>query len=181
MEDTRIKMNKVLELLTSDLASLKVGRATPALVEKIVVEAYDTKMPLVELSTISVSGPSELLVTPFDKTILKNIEKALGMDRGLGISPSVDGEVIHLRIPPLTEEKRVEMTKVLNQRLEAARVMIRQVRAERMAEIKRAFEEKEIFEDDRKRQEEETQKITDEMTGKIESIGEAKKSELLGQ
>lgn len=179
MEQTRQKMTKVLELLASELASFKVGRATPALVEKITVEVYENKMPLVELATISIPEPNQLLITPFDQTIIKEIEKALSMDRGLGLSPVVDGNVIRLKILPLTEEKRRELVKVLHQKLEAARVMVRQVRAEKMAEIKRAFESKEIHEDQRRQMSEDLQKLTDEMTIKIEEMGRTKEQELV--
>lgn len=179
MQQTRQKMNKVLELLASELASFKAGRATPVMVEKIMVEVYGTKMPLVELATISTPEPNQLLVTPFDQTIIKNIEKALSMDRGLGLSPIVDGNIIRLKIPSLTEEKRKELVKVLHQKLEAARVMIRQVRAEKMAEIRRAFEAKEVHEDQRRQMGEELQKLTDEMTEKVEEMGKTKEQELM--
>jgi len=179
MQQTRQKMNKVLELLSSELASFKAGRATPAMVEKIMVEAYETKMPLVELTTIATPKPDQLLITPFDQAIIKNIEKALSMDRGLGLSPVVDGNIIRLKIPPLTEEKRKELVKVLYRKLEAARVMIRQVRAEKMAEIRRAFESKEIHEDQRRQIGEDLQKLTDEMTEKVEEMGKTKEQELM--
>ncbi|MDP2873796.1 MAG: ribosome recycling factor [bacterium] len=177
IDSLRQKMTKVIDLISSDLASLRAGRATPALVEKVVVEAYETKMPLVELATISGQG-SELTVTPFDQTIVKNIEKALSMDRGLGIMPAVDGVIIRLKIPPLTEEKRLELVKLLHQKMESAKIMIRQVRGDFMADAKRAFESKAIFENDRRDLEEEVQKLTDEMNGKIEDLGEAKEAEL---
>lgn len=179
MQQARQKMNKVLELLSSELAGFKAGRATPAMVEKIMVEAYETKMPLVELATIATPKPDQLLITPFDQAIIKNIEKALSMDRGLGLSPVVDGNIIRLKIPPLTEEKRKELVKVLHQKLEAARVMIRQVRAEKMAEIRRAFESKEIHEDQRRQMGEDLQKLTDEMTEKVEEMGKTKEQELM--
>lgn len=177
IESLRQKMTKVIDLISSDFASLRAGRATPALVEKVIVEAYETKMPLVELATISGQG-SELTVSPFDQTIIRNIEKALSMDRGLGIMPSVDGNIIRLKIPPLTEEKRLELVKLLHQKMESAKIMIRQARGEFMAEAKRAFESKLIFEDERRNLEEEAQKLTDEMNGKIEEMGKAKEQEL---
>lgn len=179
MQQTRQKMSDVLAMLASELASFKAGRATPALVEKIMVEVYGTKMPLVELATISIPESNQLVVTPFDQTIIKNIEKALSMDRGLGLSPVVDGNAVRLKIPPLTEEKRKELVKVLHQKLEAARVMIRQVRAEKMAEIRRAFESKEIHEDQRRQMGEDLQKLTDEMTKKVEEMGKTKEQELM--
>ena len=179
MEEVRQKMNQILELLASELATFKAGRATPALVERIMVEAYNTKMPLVELATISAPEPKQLLITPFDQTIIKEIERALAVDRGLGLSPAVDGNAIRLKIPSLTEEKRQELVKVLHQKLESAKIMIRQARGEKMAEIKRAFEKRETHEDERRHQEEELQKITDEMTGRVEATGKAKEQELL--
>jgi ribosome recycling factor len=172
-------MNKVLELLASELVSFKAGRATPAMVEKIMVEVYGTKMPLVELATTSIPETDQILITPFDQTIIKEIEKALSMDRGLGLFPVVDGNIIRLKIPSLTEEKRKELIKVLHQKLEAARVMIRQVRAEKMAEIRRAFEAKEVHEDQRRQMGEELQKLTDEMTEKAEEMGKTKEQELM--
>jgi len=179
MEQVRQKMNQVLELLASELAVFKAGRATPGLVEKIPVEAYEAKMPLAELATITAPEPNQLLITPFDQTIIKNIEKALSLDRGLGLSPVVDGTVIRLNIPPLTEEKRKELVKILHQKMEAAKIMIRQVRSEKMAELKRAFEKGEIYEDDRRQKEKELQALTDEMNEKIGQMGKSKESELL--
>jgi len=176
---TRQKMEKILGLLASELASLRAGRATPALVEKIMVEAYETKMPLVELATITTPEPDQLVVTPFDQSIIKNMEKALGMDRGLGLQPVIDNEVIRIKIPPLTEEKRQELVKALHRRMESGRIMIRQARAEKMAEIKRGFEAHEIYEDERRRQEKELQKLTDEMTEKIQQMGQSKEQELM--
>lgn len=179
MDDSRQKMTKVLELLADDLASLRAGRATPALVEKILVEAYETKMPLVELATITASGPSELLIVPFDQSIIRQIERALSLDRHLGLSPVVDGSVIRLKIPPLTEEKRQELVKILGQKLEAARIMIRQTRGDKKNEIKRAFEAKQLNEDEKFRAENELQKLTEEFNEKIEEMGEQKEVELL--
>lgn len=179
MEQARQKMNQVLELLAEELASLKAGRATPAMIEKISVEAYGQKMPLVELATISTPEPSQLLVAPFDQSIIKNIEKSLSLDRGLGLQPVVDGSVIRLNIPPLNEEKRRGLVKLLSQKLEAARIMIRQVRAEKKASIKKSFELKETHEDERRDQEQELQDLTDEMNAKVKQIGENKEKELM--
>lgn len=178
LSDSRQKMNKVLELLRQDLATMRAGRATSALVEKIVVEAYGTKMTLMELATISTPDPSQLLVMPFDQSVIKNIETALAMDRGLGLSPSVDGNVIRLKVPPLTEERRRELVKLLGQKLEASRIMIRQVRGDKMHEIREASQEKEMNEDEVFRLEQDLQKLTDEFNQKIEEVGKAKQVEL---
>lgn len=179
LDNIRDKMEKALEALRQDLAGLKTGRATPALVEKIMVEAYETRMSLVELATITTSGPSELLITPFDQTIIKNIERALALDRDLGLSPIIDETVIRVNIPPLNEERRQQLVKLLRQKLEAGRIMIRQVRREKMIEIKRRFEAKELNEDEKFRQEEELQELTDEFNQKIEEMGKEKEKELL--
>ncbi len=179
MDDVRDKMIKALEFLRQDLVGLKVGRATPALIEQIQVEAYETKMPLVELATITSPEPNQLVVTPFDQTIIKNIEKALALDRELGLSPVIDEEVIRITIPPLNEERRKELVKLLGQKLEAARMAVRQIRQNKMQEIRQSFENKEISEDEKFRREKELQEITDEFNQKISEIGHQKEKQLL--
>lgn len=177
--NTRLQMDRALELLRQEVGMIKTGRATPALIERIIVEAYQTKMPLVELATILAPSPSELLVVPFDYSILSNIEKALSMDRNLGLMPAVDGVQIRLKIPPLTEERRQELVKFLHQKLEAGRIMIRQVRADKMRHLRDDLKNKLLSEDEHFRAEGDLQKITDEFNGKIESLGKAKEAELL--
>lgn len=165
--------------MRQDLVSLKVGRATPALIEQIQVAAYETKMALVELATITSPEPNQLVVTPFDQTIIRNIEKALAIDRELGLSPVIDGEVIRITIPPLNEERRKELTKLLGQKLEAARIAIRQIRQNKIREVRDAFENKEISEDEKFRREKELQDLTDEFNEKISEIGHQKEKQLL--
>lgn len=175
----RQKMESALEALRQDIVTIKTGRATPALIEQIIVDAYESKMPLVELATISTPDASQLLVTPFDQTLVRNIEKALAVDRNLGLSPSVDGTVIRLKIPPLTEERRKEFVKVLGQKLEAGKIMVRQIRGEEMRRIRTLAQGKELTEDETFRAESDLQKITDEFNGKIEEIGKQKEAEIL--
>jgi len=177
--ETRQKMEKVLGMLGDDLRTLRAGAANPAMIEKIQVEAYGTKMSLVELATISCPDPSTLLVTPFDASIIKNIAAAIADHKELGLFPSVEGNVIRLRVPPLSEERRQELVKLLGQKLEAARIMIRQIRGDRLREIRQAAAEKQINEDEEFRATQELQKITDEYNQKIEQAGESKKKELL--
>jgi len=179
MEEIHQKMTKALELLVNELATLKTGRASPGMVEKIMVEVYETRMPLEELTTISTPSPNQLLINPFDQTIIKNIERALAMERNLGLSVIVDEGVIRVNIPPLTEERRQEFIKILNQKLEAGKIMVRQLRHDKMAESKRNFEAKQLNEDEKFRQEQDLQKLTDEFIQKIEEIGKAKEAELL--
>ncbi|MGB9706782.1 MAG: ribosome recycling factor [Microgenomates group bacterium] len=173
-------MEKVLQMLRDDLLTLRAGRANPAMVEKIQVEAYGTKMPLVELATISAPDPNQLVVTPFDLTILKNIVEAIVAHKDLGLYPAVDGNIIRLKIPPLTEERRREFVKLLGQKLEAARIMIRQARGEKLREIRAKAQAKEITEDEEFRSTQELQKITDEFNQKIQEIGRVKEEELMG-
>ncbi len=179
MDDIRQKMEKAIEVFRRDLVNLKVGRAAPDLVEQIQVEAYETKMPLVELATITSPEPNQLLITPFDQAIIRNIERALALDRGLGLSPAVDGEVIRIVIPPISEERRKELTKLLGQKIESARIMIRQARQGKMQELRRAFDNKEISEDDRFQKEKQLQEMTDEFNQRIGEIGRQKEEQLL--
>jgi len=179
LNDVRDKMTKALQVLAEDLSTLRTGQASPALIEKIIIEAYEGKFPLVELATIMTSGPNQLLVTPFDQTIIGNIHRSLSMDRNLGLMAIVDANVIRVQIPPLTQERRQEFTKLLHQKLEAGRVMIRQARHEKMADINQAFEAKQMSEDEKFRLQQELQKITDEFNEKIEEIGQRKEKELL--
>lgn len=179
MDNARQKMEKTLVLLEEELATIKTGRASPALIEKIMVEVYETKMPLVELAAIASTSPNQLLITPFDQSIIKNIQRSLTMDRNLGLSPVVDESVIRVNIPPLTEERRQELVKILHQKLEVGRIAIRQIRREQMVEMKRQFEAKELNEDEKFRQEEELQKLTNEFNQKIEEMGKQKEGELL--
>jgi len=179
LSDVEQKMAKALQILAEDLATLRTGQASPALIEKIIIEAYEGKFPLVELATITIDGPNQLLVTPFDQTIIGNINRGLSMERNLGLSAIIDANVIRVQIPPLTSERRQEFTKVLHQKLEAGRVMVRQARHEKMGEIDKAFEAKQLSEDEKFRLHQELQKITDEFNSKIDEMGKRKETELL--
>ncbi|MFC1790535.1 ribosome recycling factor [Patescibacteria group bacterium] len=181
LEEVRKRMGKTIVYLTDELTQIKTGRATPSLVEKITVDAYETKMPLVELATITAPEPNEIIVSPFDASIIKNIEKAISQRQELGLSPQVDDQLIRIRISPLTEEKRQELVRILNQKLETGRVAVRQIRHEMRSLIKQEFEDKEIGEDERKRQEDEAQKVTDEYNQKIGQLGMLKQKEILGE
>lgn len=180
LTDYEQKMTKSLDFLSDELAQIKTGRATPALIEKIAINAYETTMPLLELATISAPSADELVIAPFDQSILREIERGISARRDLGLSARVDGELIRIKIPPLTTERRDELVKVLNQKLEMGRVAIRQVRHEARGLIKRQFEEDEIHEDERRRLEEELEKITGEINEKIEKMGSVKEAEVTG-
>ncbi len=179
LDEARQKMDKALEVLSNELSSLRTGQANPSLIEQIMVEAYETHMPLLELATITTEGPDQLLVTPFDQSIIKNIERALTMERNLGLSIQSEENVIRVKIPPLSEERRKEFAKILHQKLEAGRVMIRQVRHEAMGSIEQDFTAKELGEDEKFRFQQDLQKLTDEFNEKIEETGKKKENELM--
>lgn len=178
LTDIREKMTRALEILADELATVRAGRATPALVEKIMVEAYETRMPLVELATITAPEPNQLVIIPFDQTITKNIQLAISQNKELKLSPVVDEDTIRVQIPPLTAERRKEFIRQLGQKLEAGRVTVRQIRHAKRMELKRAFENGQMGEDEKFRLEEELQELTDEFMKKVEEMGKAKEAEL---
>jgi len=174
------KMQQVLNLVTSDIASLRTGRATPSLVENIVCPAYGgtQRLKVQELGTITAPDPQTLIISPWDKSIIGDIRKGI-MEANVGLNPIIDGEILRIAFPPLTTEDREKYAKLLSGKLENGRIMIRQVRGEAMQEIKKKFEAKEISEDEKFEQEKKVQEITDEFVNKINEAGERKKQELL--
>jgi ribosome recycling factor len=178
--DIPLKMHKVLEFVKADVATVRTGRATPALVESIIINAYGgtTQMRIVELAQVSVSDPQSLLIAPYDQSIIGDIRRDI-VAANVGLTPVIDNSVIRIAVPVLTEERRLEYVKMLHKKLEDGRVKIRQVRHDKMNELKREAEEGELNEDDRKRLEEEIQKLTDKMMEEIEEMGKVKEAELL--
>ncbi|OGM15299.1 ribosome recycling factor [Candidatus Woesebacteria bacterium RBG_19FT_COMBO_42_9] len=176
----RSRMQQVIALVESDVASIRTGRATPALIEKLEVAVYggQQKLKVQELATISAPDSQTLVVDPWDKSIIGEISKGI-LVANVGMNPSIDGEIIRISFPPLTTEDRQKYVKLLSTKLEGARVMMRQIRGDAMHEIKKKFGAKEITEDDKFGQEKRLQGLTDEMIGKIEEMGERKKQELL--
>ncbi len=174
------KFQKVIDLVASDIAGIRTGRATPALVENIVVPAYGgtQRLKVVELATISAPDPSQLVISPWDKSIIGDIRKGIEM-ANIGMNPSIDGEIIRIVMPPMTTEDREKYVKLLSQKLENGRVMIRKARADEMHEIKKKFEAKEKTEDEKFGNEKRLQEMTDQFIAKIEEMGEKKKQELL--
>lgn len=171
-------MQKSISVLQEDLSSIRTGRAHPGLVEKIQVEYYGAPTPLIQLASISVPEPRALMIKPFDKTTLKAIERAI-LASDLGLTPNNDGIAIRLNLPPLNEERRRDLVKHVNHRLEEARVALRNIRRDAIKDIKEYENEKLISEDDRKRGEEELQKIVDRLIGDIEKIGQNKEKEIM--
>jgi ribosome recycling factor len=176
--DAEDRMQGAVQALEEDLGGIRTGRASPALIERLQVEYYGTPTPLIQLASISVPESRSLLIRPYDASSLKDIERAIQAS-DLGLTPNNDGKSIRLNLPPLTEERRRELVKVVNNRLEDARVAVRNVRRDSIRDLREFEQEKMISEDDRIRGEEELQKITDRQIDEINSIGERKEKEIL--
>lgn len=176
----RSKMQSSLTAVASDIAGIRTGRATPALVENIICPAYGgtQHLRIMELASISSPDPSQIVINPWDKSIIGDIKKGI-LEANIGMNPSIDGELIRIAMSPLTTEDREKYVKLLSQKLENGKVIIRQLRADEMHEIKKKFEAKEITEDENFAFEKKLQEITDEFVKKIDEMGEKKKTELL--
>ena len=178
VKDAENRMKGAIQSLEEDLAGIRTGRAHPGLVEKLPVEYYGTPTPLMQLASISVPDPRTLLVIPFDPTTLKAIERGIVVSN-LGLTPNNDGKTIRLNLPPLTEERRRELVKVVSHRLEEAKVATRNIRRDNIKELREFEKDKLISEDDLKKAEEELQKLTDHIVSEIEMIGQKKEKEIM--
>jgi len=178
LKEAEAHMQKSIHILQEDLAAIRTGRAHPGLVEKIQVEYYGVPTPLIQLASISVPEPRALMIKPFDKSTLRAIERAI-LASDLGLTPNNDGIAIRLNLPPLTEERRRDLVKHVNHRLEEARVALRNIRRDSIKDMKEFEDEKLISEDELKRGEEELQKIVERLIGDIEKIGANKEKEIM--
>lgn len=178
MPDFKARLEKVVGRLKNEIASLRTGRATPALVEDLEVDYYGSKTPLKAIASISNPEGRQLFIQPWDKNVIQAIEKAI-QSSNLGLNPITDREAIRLSIPPLTEERRKELIKILGRYLENVRIQVRREREEVLREIDRKEKAKEISENEKFRQKNEVQKIVDEVNKKIEEIGVAKEKEIM--
>ncbi|MFC2045735.1 ribosome recycling factor [Chloroflexota bacterium] len=172
------KMKKTEEALTRELTTIRTGRANPALIEHIKVEYADTTLPLNQLASISTPEAKLLVVQPWDKSVIHSIEKAI-LKSDLGLNPASDGNVIRLSLPPLTEERRHELIKVVKRRIEESRISIRNLRREAMSELEELEKSKEISQDEHKRSQDQLQKLTDSFIADLEHIGHTKENELM--
>ena len=179
LDEYREKMDKAIEFLKDDIATIRTGRASPAMVENVSISAYggQSRLQVKEMGTITTQDARTLIIQSWDTSVVGDIVKGI-QGANLGLTPVVDGEIIRISVPALSEERREEYVKLLKAKLEGGRVAIRQIRRDRMSEIKRQFEEKVLNEDDKRREEEELQKLTDEMNEKIAQIGEKKEQEI---
>ena len=178
LKDAESRMKKALEALGRELLSIRTGRATPALIDRLSVEYYGTPMPLNQLASISSPEPRLLVVQPWDKGALHIIEKALQKSE-MGFNPSTDGQVIRIPIPPLTEERRREMVKQVKHKVEEARVAMRNIRRDASHQLKELESEKMISEDDHKRASEKLDDLVHKLVREAEHVGDAKEAEVL--
>lgn len=172
------RMKGALEALEEDLAGIRTGRASPALVERLSVEYYGMPTPLMQLATISAPESRMLMIRPFDATTLRNIERAIQAS-DLGLTPNNDGKVIRLNLPPLTEERRRELVKLVHTRLEEARVAVRNVRRDGIKDLREFEHEKLISEDELEEGEENLQKLTDKYIELVNEVGVRKEKEIM--
>ena len=178
LKEAETRMKGAIQALEDDFAGIRTGRASPALVERLQVDYYGNPTPLIQLASISVPDPRTLLVRPFDASTLKAIERAI-QTSDLGLNPNNDGKSIRLNLPPLTEERRHDLAKLVNHRLEEARIAVRNVRRDLIKDLREYEHEKLISEDEMKDGEEEMQKLTDRMIEQIEEIGKRKEKEIM--
>jgi ribosome recycling factor len=176
--DAKGHMQKTLDAMRRELATLRTGRASPALLEHIRVDYYGTPTPLVQLASTTVPEPRLLVIKPFDKNIAKDIERAI-LKSDLGLMPSSDGTLIRIPIPPLTEERRRDLVKIARKQGEEGRVAMRNIRREAKEMLEELEEEGEVSEDDSRRAQERLQQLTDEMIAQLDRVLAAKEKEIM--
>jgi ribosome recycling factor len=178
LKETEGRMKKSVEALRHDLMNIRTGRASPALVERLQVDYYGSQVPLNQLSTISVPEPRLLVIRPYDPSSLPEIEKAI-LKSELGLTPANDGKVIRLSIPRLTEERRLELVRMVQNRVEEGRIAVRNCRRDGLQDMKELEKEKLISEDDFYRGKDRMQELTDKYVEKMDEIGAAKEEQIM--
>ncbi len=174
------KMQKVVEVIKQDLSTVRTGRATPSLVENIIVNAYGgtQKLKVVELAHVAALDLQTLTITPYDASITGEIKKGIE-EANVGLNPLIDGQIIRVSIPPLSQERREQLVHLVKQKLEGGKIQLRQLRHDAISEVKRKKEEEHLSEDDVSFLEKEIQKIVDEVSLEIDSLGRQKEEELM--
>jgi len=178
LEDARERMEKTIDALQNDLRTIRTGRASPALVERLTVEYYGMPTPLNQLAGVTVPEPRLLMIRPWDRNTLGLIEKAI-LKSDLGMTPNNDGQVIRLIVPQLTEERRRDLNKQVARRVEEGRVSIRNIRRDAIEMLRDAEKEKLIDEDDLHRGQDQVQELTDKFVKQVDEVGKAKEAEIL--
>jgi ribosome recycling factor len=178
LQDIEGKMKSLVKVFREELATIRTGHAAPSLVEHIKVEYAGVPTPLNQLAGISAPEAGLLIIQPWDRSSISSIEKAI-LKSELGLNPSNDGNIIRIGIPPLSEERRQELIKIVHRRVEERRVAVRSLRHEAMNEFKRLEKDKEISQDEQRRAQDQLQKLTDRFISDIEQIGKDKEKELM--
>jgi len=178
MADAGVRMGKAIDALQRDLGSIRTGRASPSLVERLTVDYYGSSTPLNQLAGISVPEPRLLVIQPWDRGSMGVIEKAI-LKSELGLNPTNDGQIIRIAIPALTEERRKQMVKLVHGHVEEGKVALRNIRRDAVANVKELMNDKEIGEDDERRAEQQVDDLTKRYVGEAERIGKAKEQEVM--
>lgn len=177
-QDAQHRMQKSIDALHTELSKLRVGRATPSLLDHVTVDYYGSPMPLNQVAAITATDARTLTVAPWEKNMVQKIEKAI-LTSDLGLNPSASGDVLRIPLPPLTEERRKDLTKVVKSEVEETKVAVRNIRRDVNTRFKDGVKAKEFTEDDEKRGQEKIQKMTDNIISKIDEIGRHKETELM--
>ena len=178
VDEIKSKMENTLKIFHDELGRLRTGRATPSLLEPIYVDAYNSKMKISELATVNAPEPKLLTVQVWDKSMVANVEKSI-RDSELGLNPNTDGQLIRVQLPDLTEERRLELTKVASKFAEDSKISIRNIRRDAMDKIKEDQKNNTISEDEQKSMSDNIKEITDEKTKEIDAVIENKKKEIM--
>jgi ribosome recycling factor len=178
INDAKVHMQKTVDATRREFGSIRTGRATPALLERITVEYYGVQTPINQVATVTAPDPRLLVVQPWDKSLLKDMERAL-LKSELGLVPSTDGAVIRLPLPTLTEERRRELVKVVRKQAEEGRVAIRNIRRDHKAKLEQLEKDGKVSEDDSRRAADELQKLTDRHVKEIDTLLSAKEAEIM--
>ena len=178
LADTASRMAKAVEILTRDLSSLRTGRATPVLVESIMVEYYGTPTPLNQLATIIAPEARLIVVQPWDRQMVQSIEKGL-LKSDLGFNPSNDGTVIRIQVPPLTQERRSEIVRMLKRKVEDSKIAVRNVRRDTLERLRAMERSKTVSQDENRRAQERLQKATDSHVSQLDQVCSAKEAEIM--
>jgi len=178
MQDAGDRMHASIRSLEDGLATIRTGRASPVLVEKLMINYYEQQTPLNQLASISIPEPRMIAIRPFDSSTVSEIERSI-MASDLGLTPNNDGKIIRLNIPLLTEERRKEITKMVGQRVEEARVSVRNARRDTQNDMRDFGREKLLSEDELENGQKELQKLTDQSVEKINELGQSKHDEVM--
>ena len=177
-KDANARMQKSIESLQAELAKIRTGRAHPSLLEHVKVEYYGSEVPISQAANVTIEDPRTLAVTAWDKELVSKIEKAI-MTSDLGLNPMSAGTVIRVPLPPLTEQRRADLTRVVQQEGEQAKVAIRNIRRDANSQLKERVKQKEISEDDQHRGENEIQQLTDQHVARVDELVNEKEKELM--